>query len=64
MPHVCFLNSSPESFARATSPAGGPYPPAGEVAKPSRLIADPPLFNSTTLQRSPNCLIWRENSLN
>ena len=32
---VCFLNSGPESFTGATSPAGGRCPPAGEVAKPS-----------------------------
>ena len=36
MLRVCFLNSGPESFSRATSPAGGPCPPAGEVAKPSK----------------------------
>ena len=33
---LCFLNSCPESFTRATSPAGGRCPPAGDVAKPSR----------------------------
>ena len=41
MPNVCFLNSGPESFTRATSPAGGPCPPAGEVAKPSSLHPAP-----------------------
>ena len=35
IPRACFLNSGPESLARATSPAGVPCPPAGEVAKPS-----------------------------
>ena len=33
---VCFLDSGPESFTGATSPAGGRCPPAGEGAKPSR----------------------------
>ena len=65
---LCFLNSGPESFTGATSPAGGRCPPAGEVAPlqgrwPSHLLTALPMALGESLCSSPLACAFKTNIL-